>query len=87
MKKPKTMAIISFFHGFNFKGGTIMIKVFTINLCTSVDVQLEVDDNETFEESKEYIEDNLSEIIAPYSEEIVTNAILNNTFGDAIEEC
>ena len=51
-----------------------MIKVFTINLCTSVDVQLEVDDNETFEESKEYIEDNLSEIIAPYSEEIVTNA-------------
>ena len=64
-----------------------MIKVFTINLCASIDVQLEVDDNETFEESKEYIEDNLSEIIAPYSEEIATNAILNNTFGDAIEEC
>ena len=64
-----------------------MIKTFRINLCTSIDVELEVDDNETFEESKEYIEDNLSEIIAPYSEEITTNAILNETFGDAIEEC
>ncbi|MBP5421960.1 MAG: hypothetical protein J6Y78_05945 [Paludibacteraceae bacterium] len=64
-----------------------MIKEFTINLCTSISVQLEVDENETFEESKEYIEDNLSEIIAPYSEEITTNAVLNNTFGDAIEEC
>lgn len=64
-----------------------MIKEFTINLCTSISVQLEVDENETFEESKEYIEDNLSEIISPYSEEITTNAVLNNTFGDAIEEC
>lgn len=64
-----------------------MTKEFTINLCTSISVQLEVDENETFEECKEYIEDNLSEIIAPYGEEIVTNAILNYTFGDAIEEC
>ena len=63
-----------------------MIKVFTINLCTSINVPLEVDDNETFEENKEYIEDNLSKIIASYGEEMVNNAILNNTFGDAIEE-
>jgi len=29
---------------------------------------------------------NLSEIIAPYSEELTYNAFLNDTFGDAIEE-
>ena len=34
-----------------------MIKEFTINLVTSVTIQMEVEEDSTFEENKEYIED------------------------------
>lgn len=63
-----------------------MIKEYTINLVTSVTIQMEVEEDSTFEENKEYIEDNLSDIIAPYADDMACNAHLNDVWGDAIEE-
>lgn len=63
-----------------------MTKEYTINLITSVTIQMEVEEDSTFEENKEYIEDNLSDIIAPYADDMACNAYLNCVWGGAIEE-